>query len=142
MQENADQNNSEYEHFSRSAICRRNHRQLGYVWKNYRDNDSKCLRKENCMQEHLLKHFNSIGYNGFVKWIPTGGGLSQRFHFLGIMLRIVSEQPHIDLNDECDFTGFLCILGSWLDKYRLWTRNYDMVISSIFSPSFIRRFVL
>ena len=37
-----------------------------YRWNNYKDNDRKHSRKESCMQEHLLKHFNSMGQNGFL----------------------------------------------------------------------------
>ena len=34
-----------------------------YRWNNYKDNDKKHSRKESCIQEHLLKHFNSMGHN-------------------------------------------------------------------------------
>ena len=37
-----------------------------YRWNNYKDNDRKHSRKESCMQEHLFKHFNSMGHNGFL----------------------------------------------------------------------------
>ena len=37
-----------------------------YRWNNYKDNDRKHSRNESCMQEHLLKHFNSMGHNGFL----------------------------------------------------------------------------
>ena len=35
-------------------------------WNNYKDNDRKHSRKERCLQEHLFKHFNSMGHNGFL----------------------------------------------------------------------------
>ena len=37
-----------------------------YRWNNYENNDRKHSRKESCMQEHLFKHFNSMGHNGFL----------------------------------------------------------------------------
>ena len=37
-----------------------------YRWNNYKDNDRKHSRKESCMQEHLFKHFNSMGHNDFL----------------------------------------------------------------------------
>ena len=37
-----------------------------YSWNNYKDNDRKHSRTESCMQEHLFKHFNSIGHNGLL----------------------------------------------------------------------------
>ena len=37
-----------------------------YRWRNYKDNDRKHSRKESCMQEHLFKHFNSMGHSGFL----------------------------------------------------------------------------
>ena len=37
-----------------------------YRWNNYNDNDRNHSRKESCMQEHLFKHFNSMGHNGFL----------------------------------------------------------------------------
>ena len=36
-----------------------------YKQNNYKDNDRKHSRKESCMQEHLFKHFNRMGHNGF-----------------------------------------------------------------------------
>ena len=38
-----------------------------YRWNNYKDNDRKHSCKESYMQEHLLKHFNNMGHNGFLK---------------------------------------------------------------------------
>ena len=37
-----------------------------YRQNNYKDNDRKHSRKESCIQEHLFKHFNSHGHNGFL----------------------------------------------------------------------------
>ena len=37
-----------------------------YRWNNYKDNDRKHSRRESCMREHLFKHFNSMGQNGFL----------------------------------------------------------------------------
>ena len=37
-----------------------------YRWNKYKDNDRKHSCKESCMQEHLFKHFNSMGHNGFL----------------------------------------------------------------------------
>ena len=37
-----------------------------YRWNNYKDNDRKHSRKESFLQEHLFKHFNSTGHNGFL----------------------------------------------------------------------------
>ena len=39
---------------------------LRYIWNNYKVNDRNHSRKDNCMQEHLFKHFNSMGHNGFL----------------------------------------------------------------------------
>ena len=39
---------------------------FSYRWNNYKDNDRKHSRKESCMQEHLFKHLNSMGHNGFL----------------------------------------------------------------------------
>ena len=38
-----------------------------YRWNNFKDNDRKHSRKENFMQEYLLKNFNSMEHNGFLK---------------------------------------------------------------------------
>ena len=84
------------------------------------------------MQEHLPNYLNNMEYNSFLKQIPTGGGLSKCFHFLSIVLRVMSEQPHIDLNEEYGFNCLWCILGQWSDKYRLWTINLDTVNNNIF----------
>ena len=37
-----------------------------YRWNNYKDNDRNHSRKESCIREHLFKHFNSMGHNGFL----------------------------------------------------------------------------
>ena len=37
-----------------------------YRWNNYKENDRKHSHKESCMQEHLFKHFNSMGHNGLL----------------------------------------------------------------------------
>ena len=37
-----------------------------YRWNNYKENDRKHSCKESCMQEHLFKHFNNMGYSGFL----------------------------------------------------------------------------
>ena len=37
-----------------------------YRRSNYKDNDRKYPRQESCMQEHLFKHFNSMGQDGFL----------------------------------------------------------------------------
>ena len=37
-----------------------------YRWNNYKVNDRKHSRKESCIQEHLFKHFKSMGHNGFL----------------------------------------------------------------------------
>ena len=37
-----------------------------YRWNNYKDNNRKYSRNDSCMQEHLFKHFNSMGHNGFL----------------------------------------------------------------------------
>ena len=39
---------------------------LRYRWNNYKDNDRKHACKDSFMQEHLFKHFNSKGHNGFL----------------------------------------------------------------------------
>ena len=38
-------------------------------WNNYKDNDRKHSCKESCVQEHLFKHFNSMGHNGFLNYV-------------------------------------------------------------------------
>ena len=42
-----------------------------YRWNNFKDNDRKHSRKENFMQEYLLKHFNSMEHNGFLNNISA-----------------------------------------------------------------------
>ena len=37
---------------------------------NYRSNDIKFVQNQVCMQEHLFKHFNSNGHDGFLKMFP------------------------------------------------------------------------
>ena len=39
---------------------------FSYRWNNYKDNDRKHSRKESCIEEHLFKHFNITGLNGFL----------------------------------------------------------------------------
>ena len=36
-------------------------------WNNYKSNDRKFVQNQACMQEHLFKHFNSNGHDGFLK---------------------------------------------------------------------------
>ena len=35
-------------------------------WNNYKDNKIKYHRSENCMQDHLFRHFSSKGNNRFL----------------------------------------------------------------------------
>ena len=37
-----------------------------YRWNNYKSNSRKFDRKEPYMQEHLFRHFNSLGHRGFL----------------------------------------------------------------------------
>ena len=37
-----------------------------YRWNDYKNNDRNHSRKASCMQEHLFKHFNSMGHNCFL----------------------------------------------------------------------------
>ena len=85
---------------------------LRYRWNNYKDNDKKHSCKDSCMQEHLFKHFNSLRHNGFINNVsitridrPTvktlnrkkisGGKLWKPTRPLDLMLKTVSDQPHI-----------------------------------------------
>ena len=38
-----------------------------YRWNNYRHNDTKFVRKERYIQDNLLKCYNRMGHNGFLK---------------------------------------------------------------------------
>ena len=40
-------------------------------WNNYKSNDRKFQRSEPCMQEHLSRHFSSLGHNGFLNDISV-----------------------------------------------------------------------
>ena len=79
-----------------------------YRWNNYKDNDRKHSRKESCMQEHLFKHFNSMGHNGFLNNVSItlidktdGKNPKKREDYWRRTLKTysphwtVSDQPHI-----------------------------------------------
>ena len=76
---------------------------------NYKSNDRKFVQNQACMQEHLFKHFNSNGHDGFLKNVSiilidktdgkdpkkreyTGRERSKHMHHLDLILRTVSDQ--------------------------------------------------
>ena len=51
----------------RQTICWRNHLGFRVRWKSYKCNDRKYTRNEDCLQEHLFKHFHSGKHAGFLE---------------------------------------------------------------------------
>ena len=37
-----------------------------YRWSNYKSNSRKFDKKESCLEEHLYRHFSSLGHRGFL----------------------------------------------------------------------------